>query len=187
MKKLFLAAIAASAAMAVSPAAAQTASGSVAVEGTVAAKCSATTPITGTITLNELAQSNGTVDQAFSAQSGGLSRSFTIRCTSANPGLSVNAAPLVNSAIASPASGYTNTVHYTATLVASRAGGGSSDAVIDTSNVSGATTGAVGDRLANSADNVTVTVSNGNTTTGSDLLEAGSYSGSIAIIVSPTA
>jgi hypothetical protein len=154
------------------------------VNGSVLPKCTAITAIEGTITLGELAVANGTVNSTFSNNSGGLTRTFTVRCTSANPGLSVNAAPLTTTASGTP--GYTGTVHYTATLTALKANSADSTSVVDTSNTAGATTGSLGDRLKNDNGNVTVTVSNGNTTTGSDLLEAGNYTGTIAIIVSPS-
>jgi hypothetical protein len=185
MKKMIIAALTATSAFIAMPAAAQpvAASGTVNVTGSVQPKCTAITPIEGTITLNELAVANGTVDSAFSNNSGGLSKSFTVRCTSANPGLSVTAAPLTTTSTGTP--GYTGTVHYTATLTAAKAGGGNAT-VIDTSNVAAATTGSVTDRLANSNDNVSIAISNGNTTNGADLLEAGSYTGTIAITVSPS-
>ena len=183
MNKMILAALAASSALIAVPAAAQSASGTVNVTGSVQAKCTAITPITGTITLNELALANGTVDSAFSSNTGGLSRTFTVRCTSANPGLSVTSVPLTTTSTGTP--GYTGTVHFTSTLNVAKAGGGNAT-VVDTSNVAAATTGSVGDRLANSNDNVVIAISNGNTTNAADLLEAGSYTGSIAITISPS-
>jgi hypothetical protein len=184
MKKIILTALAASTALIATSASAQSASGSVSVTGSVAPKCTASPAITGSITLNELAVANGTVNSTFSAQTGGLSRSFTVRCTSPNPGLSVDATALTTTA--SGATGYTGTVHYTATLTAQKAAGGADASVADTSNVAGATTTSVGSQLANANNNVTVTVSNGNTTNATDLLDSGSYAGSIAIIVSPS-
>jgi hypothetical protein len=183
MKKIVLAALAATSALIAVPAAAQNASGTVNVSGTVAPKCTAITPIAGNIVLNELALANGTVDTAFTANTN-LSLSFTVRCTGANPELSADANPLVNTAIVTPASGYTNTVHYNATLTALRAGGGSGSIVDSTTNAA-ATTGNVGDRLANLANNVTIAVSSGSTSTATDLLEAGTYGGTIDIIVGP--
>lgn len=186
MKKLLFAALTASAALIAIPASAQSVSGNINLSGTVAAKCTAAGGLDDSINLGELAIADGTVNSALSANVGGLSRSFTVTCTSSNPQISVDAAPLVNSAVLSPTAGYTNTVHYTATMSASKAGGGTTSA-IDTSNVSGATTALVGDHLANGANNIVVTVSNGNTTNATDLLEAGSYAGVIALTVSPSA
>ena len=93
MKKLVLSALVLGSAFAAAPAFAQ-ASGSVDVSGTVSARCSAVTPISGSITLGELAKADGTIDAAFSSNTGGLTRNFTIKCNGANPKVSVDAKPL---------------------------------------------------------------------------------------------
>lgn len=165
---------------------AQTASGTVNVTGTVGARCSAVTPISGSIALGELAKSDGTVDGAFSGATSGLSRSFTILCNGINPTLSVNAKALVNSAVGTSPTGYTNTVNYTASVAAALAKGGSTT-VADPSAVAGATVGALGDRLAVSTNNVTLTIGSGVTTDTKAVLEAGSYSGSVDIVITPAA
>lgn len=159
-------------------------SGSVDVTGTVGARCTAVTPITGSITLGELAKADGTVDAAFAGNTGGLTRSFTVICNSANPKLSVNALPMINSAATTPPSGYTNTVHYTATLSAMQAKGGTGS-VADQSISTGATTGNV-DRLAAVQNNLSVTVGAGATAESTAILAAGSYAGKVEIVVSPT-
>ena len=186
MKKFVIAAAAAtSLGLIASPAAAQSASGTVNVTGSVAAKCTASTPIGGNIVLNELAQSDGTVDSAFSNASN-LFLDFTVRCTSPNPGLSLNATALANGTTGA-GNGYADTVHYTSTLAAQKAGGGVASINYTTADVlPAASTGAIGDRLANVGDNIRVTVSNGTTTNTGDLLTAGSYSGTITLTVSPS-
>ncbi|HVR89802.1 MAG TPA: hypothetical protein VHG29_01755 [Novosphingobium sp.] len=187
MKKIALIALAASAAALATPAAAQSASGTVGVTGTVAAKCTAITPITGTITLNELALANGTVDAAFGAQTGGLTRSFTVNCTGATPSITVSSDALNHSTDPTTANGYTGRVHYTSTLVADKATTGTATAVYNTADVlPAATTTNLGAPLKNAASNVRVTVSTGHTTNATDLLKAGSYSSTISITVSPT-
>ncbi|MBB4098704.1 hypothetical protein [Sphingomonas kyeonggiensis] len=186
MKKFLFTALLAGSAFAAVPAAAQSVSGNVTVTGTVAAKCTSAGGLNGAINLGELANADGKINSTLSGNIGGLTRSFTVTCTSANPQISVDASALVNSAILTPTTGYTNTVHYTATMAASKAGGGTTSA-IDTSNVAGPTTALVGDHLANSPNNIVLTVSNGNTTNAADMLEAGSYSGVIALTVSPSA
>lgn len=187
MKKLMIAVLAATTTAFAVPAAAGTesVSGTIDLTGTVAGKCTAAGGLDASIDLGELAVADGTINSAFSANSGGLTRTFTVTCTSANPQLSVDASPLVNAAVVTPTAGYTNTVNYTATMAAAKASGGTAS-VADTSNVAGATTTLVGDHLANAAGNVAVTVSSGNTTIGA-LLEAGTYNGSIAVIVAPSA
>lgn len=185
MKKLVWSALFAATAFAAAPAFAQ-ASGTVDVTGTVAARCSAITPISGSITLGELATANGKVDPAFAGNTGGLSRNFTILCNGSNPKLSVNARPLVNAAAPTSAAGYTNTVHYTATLTAAGAKGGSTS-VADQSLATGATTAQVGDRLAVTANNISLTVGSGATADATAVLDAGSYAGNVEIIIAPTA
>ena len=185
MKKIALATVAALAALSAQPAFAQ-ATGTVDITGTVAAKCSAVTPISGTITLGELAKSTGSVDSAFSSNTGGLSRQFTVRCNGANPQLSVHAKALTNAAAATASLGYTNTVNYTATLTAVGAKGGTAT-VADLSSSQGATAGLLGDRLAAVSNNVTLAISNGQTSDSTAILEAGSYAGSVDVIISPAA
>ncbi|MCC2980033.1 MULTISPECIES: hypothetical protein [unclassified Sphingomonas] len=185
MKKTALSVLMAVSALASAPAFAQ-ASGTVDVSGTVAAKCAAVTPLTGNITLGELAKSDGTVDAAFSANSGGLTRNFTVRCNGANPKVAVNARPLVNAAAQNSPAGYTNTVHYTASVTAKTAQG-SSAVIADESLSAGATVGNLGDRIAATADNISLRIGSGLTTDAAAILEAGTYQGSVEIVVSPTA
>jgi hypothetical protein len=184
MKKIAI--LAAAAAVIVgTPALAQT-SGTVVVNGTVAAKCTATDPISGTIALGELAKTDGTVDKVFAGATNGLSRNFTVRCNGTNPKLSVEARSLVNAAATNSPNGYTNTVDYTARLAAKGAKGGTT-AISDLSLNAGATTGLLGDRLAAEANNVTLTISDGITSNSTAILEAGSYAGSVEIVISPAA
>lgn len=185
MKKFALSALALTSALIAGPAFAQT-SGTIDISGTVAGRCTAITPISGNITLGELAKSNGVVDSALASNTGGLSRSFTIRCNGANPQLSVNAKPLVNAAISAITPGYTNTVHYTAALSAAGAKG-STTTVTDLSSAAGATTGLIGDRLNAGSNNVTLAISNAATADSTAILEAGSYAGSVDVIISPAA
>jgi hypothetical protein len=183
MKKTLFAVLVAASAMAATPAVAQSASGTVGVTGSVSAKCTASTEIAGTIALGELARASGTVDSAFSNASGGLTRSYTVKCTSATPHIAVDASPLTTTS--SGAAGYTGTVHYTATVTANKAGGGS-ESVAHTTNAAAPAAKAVGARLANAESNITVGVANGFTGTASDMLEAGNYTAAIKVSVSPT-
>lgn len=182
MKKLILLAI--PAALIASPAFAQSASGSVAVTGTVGGRCAALTPITGTFNLGELALTNGTVDSAFSNHVDPLSKQFTIMCTSADANVSIEADPMDNTGDNSTGGGYTGRVHYTATTVFQRVSG-THTYIYGTTNAGGTLAAPLGGRLANSANNVTLSVSNGRTDNASDLLKAGTYNGEIRITVSP--
>lgn len=185
MKKLLLSAMLVGSVVGAAPAFAQ-ASGSVDITGTVAARCSAVTPVTGSITLGELAKADGTVDPGFAGNTGGLSRSFTVKCNGANPKISVDAKPLVNAAATNSPNGYTNTVHYTATLVAMGAKGGTTP-VADQSLSSGATSAQVGDRLAAVSNNVTLTIGSGMTAESTAILDAGAYAGKVEITIAPAA
>lgn len=188
MKKIALIALAASAAAIATPAAAQTsATGTVQVTGTVAAKCTAITPITGLITLNELAKADGTVEGTFVNQTGTLTRSFTVKCTGATPSISVSSDSLNNATDNTTLNGYTGRVHYTSTLVADKATTGVATAVYTSADLLPvATTTNLGAPLKNAANNVRVTVSAGTTTNATDILKSGSYSSTISITVSPT-
>lgn len=180
MKKTVSTLVIAAATLAAGPAFAQ-ATSTVQVTGTVAAKCTAVQPATASIDLGELAKDDGTVDTAFSKATSGLTTTFTVRCNSANPQLSVEARPLINSA-ASDGDGYTNTVHYKATLNA-QAAGGSTATVADQSLSAGATTGRVGSRLKAQQNNVSLTIGEGATQNSTAILEAGTYNGSVNITV----
>ncbi len=185
MKKTAISALFAASALVSAPALAQ-ASGTVDISGTVAAKCAAVTPLTGNITLGELAKADGTVDPSFSGNNGGLTRNFTVRCNGANPQVSVNARPLVNAAAQNSQSGYTNTVHYTASVTA-RTAKGNSTLIEDQSLSTGATVGNLGDRIASTSDNISLRIGSGLTTDSVALLEAGTYQGSVEITVAPAA
>lgn len=186
MKKVLTLALLATAAIA-TPAMAQTsASGTVQVIGTVPGKCTAITPISGTITLNDISTPTGTVLSTFGNNSGGLSRTFTIVCTSANASISVSSDSLNNSTDNTTGGGYTGRVHYTSTLTANKASGGSASAVYTSADVlPAATTTALADRLATGTNNVTVAISSGTTTNPGDVLKQGTYNSTIAITVSP--
>lgn len=185
MKKIVLSALMIGSALAAAPAFAQT-SGSVDVTGTVTGRCTAGTPISGSITLGELSKTDGTIDAAFSSATGGLSRNFTVKCNGASPRISVEAKPLVNAAATNSPSGYTNTVHYTATVVATAAAGANTT-VADPSIGSGATTGTVSGRLSAAANNVALTIGSGQTEASNAILEAGTYAGKVEITIAPAA
>lgn len=180
MKKTVSTLIVAAAALVAVPAFAQ-ASGTVNVAGNVAAKCTALQPITGSIDLGEMAKDDGTIDQAFSKATNGLTTNFTVRCNGSNAQISVDAKPLVNTA-ATQADGYASTVHYKATVAAQTATG-STSSVADQSISAGATTSNVAGKLKASANNVTLTIGEGATQNSNAILEAGSYNGSVDITI----
>jgi len=185
--KAFALIVAAATVLVAGPAAAQTvspqnATGTIAVSGVVTSKCAADPSLDESIDLGELALRDGTVDPAFAGNVGGLSRTFTVNCTSPNPSLSVEALPLLNAAIVTPSPGYTNKVDFEATLDVERAILGVVS-LTDPSSAPGPTTGSVGDHIGFLRNNVHVTVSNGSTADPAAHLEAGNYSGSILISI----
>lgn len=185
-KLLLLSAVAALAAGASAPAfaAAGDAVGSVGVTGSVAAKCTSAS-FSDTIVLNELAATNGTLDTSLPNNTG-LTKSFKISCTSARPTVLVSATRLQNGTAGS-STGYTDVVDYTATAVATLADTSTSPTAYTTAAVlPGATSNHLTDRLANTATNLAVTLSAAHTTPATNILTAGSYSGTISITVQPT-
>ena len=179
MKKLVLSVLVLGSALGATPALAQ-ATGSVDVTGSVAARCLAVSPISGNITLGELAKTDGTVDPSFAGNTGGLTRNFTVKCNGSNPKISVDAKPLINAAATNVPAGYT------ATLVATGAKGGTTP-VADQSLTAGATSAQVGDRLAATSNNITLTIGSGLTADPAAILDAGTYAGKVEVTIAPTA
>lgn len=186
MKKIAFLAVVATAAIA-SPAMAQSATGTVQVTGSVAAKCTITSPAPAAITLNELALADGTVNNTFSNTTGGLTRNFTVKCTSGSPTVAVSSTQLNNTTDSTTGGGYTGQVQYTSTVVADKSTTGTVTTSYTTlAALPAASSVSVGVPLKNAADNVRVTVSNGTTTNTGDLLKSGSYTSTITVVVSPT-
>jgi hypothetical protein len=158
---------------------AQSMQGSLDINGFVAVRCSAAAGGAATLELGELTGSEGRVKAAL-GDSGELVRRFTVACTSLNPQISLEATPLTTSG--ADANGYTGTVHYTATLLAAEAAGGSSE-LSHTTNGQAPSPQSLGGRLSNSENNVSVAIANGFTAT-DDRLLAGAYSGSVTFVIS---
>jgi hypothetical protein len=185
-------------ALAASPAFAQTAvTGTVNIEGSVASKCTvlngtSASEFRSTISLGELAASDGTLNSGLSgsnaANPAGGSQTFRVNCTQANAAVSVTAAALKNTATAP--TGYSNTIDYQGRVEFATVGGGSSPAVFtDNSAVAAATTGSLGGGvfLANQAGNVVIKAHTLTAGSGSPLLVAGDYVGSISVVITPGA
>lgn len=192
MKKLVLAALAASAALAAAPAAAAPgdATGTVNITGSVAPKCfvlpnNAGNTFGGTVALGELAQADGTLKSSadLSTLFGSQNTAATtaqVLCTSATPNVSVNAEPLANTATAD--AGYDNSIDYNADVTFTRVGG--TTLVSDSTTNPASTAATLASRLNGSGTNVSVATS-GWTATG--VLVSGNYTGKITIVVSPGA
>jgi hypothetical protein len=138
--------------------------------------------------MGELAASDGTLKASNTLAStfgtaGGSALSVRVVCTSANPKIAVDADPLVSST-GVVASGYTKTVDYKADVLVNKVGG--SQTYSDDTITGGGTAVALGDRLAASGNNVTVSTSNWRTATaGALLVAANDYAGKITITITP--
>lgn len=194
MKKIALVSIAALAAAIATPAAAQSVTGTVNITGSVAAKClvqtgSGTSSTFGTtVALGELAQADGTMktDLATTFSTvGGTGLSAKVVCTSANPTISVNANPITSAVAAG--TGYDNSIDFQADVSVTTLSANASPYTNDSAATAGSAT-ALGSRLANSADNVTISASNFRTNNLTDLLVAATdYAGSIVVVIAPGA
>ena len=200
MKKLVFAALAASTVAFAAPAAAAVGdvTGTITINGTVASKCSViesgggvSSSFAATVNMGELSGGDGkllpsaTLSTTFNA--GGTSTAamnFKVVCTSATPGVSVTANPILISGGGTPPTGYDNRVDYKANTAFTLVSG--SQTVSDTSSSAGATTASLTGRLAGgTSNNVTVTADTFSTPN-SGVLTAGSYSGTIDIVISPS-
>lgn len=191
MKRILMLAGVAATTVLAGQACAQSQSGSVVVTGSVASKCtvvSAGSPgagsaFGGTIGLGALDDTDGTLKPALSGTTAGSSAgsmSFRINCNKVGAGVSVDADPLTTAGTAS--TGYTNSVGYSADLVANLASGGPDVFTNNTANP--ATTGTLSGALANAADNLTVRVYGLSTPAGA-ILVAGAYQGAVAVTITP--
>ena len=181
-------------AAATSPAAAQVldVTGTVTIQGTVGDKCIVTDEgddpspdFGGFIDLGALDDADGTLRDigTISASSDLDNLGFRVVCTTATPSVTVTAEPMVNPS-ATAVTGYANTVHFTADANFSVVGG-TNNFEVDT--VTGATTGGtLSNRLATGEDNVQIDLSNFRTPGTTDVLTAGTYTGTVSITISPS-
>ena len=194
MRKLVLAALAASAAMAV-PAAAQTVTGTVNISGSVPSKCTVTNGTSAiafgaTVDMGDLSDTDatllptGTLETRFST-TGVTAGSLSARvvCTTADANITVAATELTTGG--SPPTGYANTVHYKADVAVTKVG--SSQTYSDDTVTGGGAATALGARLdATVANNVVISTSNWRTSTANDeVLFQGAYTGQIVVTIAP--
>lgn len=178
-------------AVAATPAAAQSVSGTVTITGTVAEKCVVTdtgddpnTDFGGIINLGALDDVDGTLRPigTILASSNLNNLGFRVVCTSATPSVSVTAAPMVNAGVTAP-TGYADTVHFTADANFSVVGGTDNFQVVTDGTATDG--GTLTNRLATGPDNVQVDLSNFHTPAATDVLTAGTYTGTVSITISP--
>nr|WP_137677391.1 hypothetical protein [Parerythrobacter lutipelagi] len=178
-------------AAAAGPAMAQSVSGTVTINGTVGEKCIVTdagddpnTDFGGIIDLGQLDDTDGTLRTIadIGATSDLANLGFRIVCTTASPAVSVTAAPLTTAATAP--TGYANTVHFTADANFSVVGGTDTFQVVTDGTATNG--GSLSNRLATGPDNVQVDLSAFHTAATTDVLVAGSYTGTVQITISPS-
>ncbi len=193
MKKLVLAAFAATAMTAIAtPAMAQqTVTGTITLTGSVAPKC-LVVPGNGstfgtTVALGELADATGKlrtdVATTFNAAAGLTAR---VVCTSAAPTISVDSTALATTATGD--SGYDNSIDFEASVAVTTVGTNNGPFVNDSANAALAAT-AIGSRVANNgSSNIAITAGNFRTDNATDLLVASpTYTGSIVVVIAPGA
>lgn len=185
MKKFaFLAA--ATAAVLATPAMAQNVTGTINLTGSVAAKCSVTpgdgSTFTDTVAFGELAQANGTLRTNLATTFG--TKSFTVKCNTGTPTVSVDATALATAAPAS--TGYDNSIDFQASVAVTAVGPTNNGPFLNDSSAVATPAAPVGSALANSANNVQITTSNYRTNNATDLLVASpTYTGSIVVVIAP--
>ncbi|WP_411340265.1 hypothetical protein V6U71_21245 [Sphingopyxis sp. J-6] len=197
MKKLAYLSVAAASAIALaSPAAAQDVTGTVNITGTVTAKClvvpANSNSFGATVDLGELAKADGTLESSATLETRFLSPtagalSARVVCTSAAPTITVTATPITITSAPAPAAGYTGTVNYIAHAFVDTVSTNDVE-FTDASGGGGSGPTAIGGRLANNgSDNINITATNFATTSPTDLLFAGGYSGQIQVVIAPGA
>ncbi len=188
MKKFAIIALAASAAIASTPAyAAGEVTGTINLSGSVAPKCfvnpGAGSTFSDSVNFNELAAANGTLRTGLDTDFNAAVENVTVLCTSAAPLISIDAAPLAS--VTTADTGYDNSIDYKAVVKLDTLGG---FVTKDNDSASAALANSpIGYRLTNGSGNVNITATNFRTNAATDLLVAGSYSGSITIVIAPGA
>jgi hypothetical protein len=205
MKKIVLAALAATTAIIATPAAAQTVTGTVNVTGSVANRCSVVLPggassatFTGTIGLGALDDPDGTLRDNLQASTtaspaDGLHVLTRVVCNTAAPVVTISATAMqIAGGTLTGATGYSDTVHYTAqvgvTDTASAVQFRRYNTLLAAAPAGSVATGALTLPIsAAPGNNVDVSVFNMHSE-GADtnILAAGSYLGVVTVTVSPT-
>lgn len=175
---------------------AQTATGTIGVTGTVTAKCVVITggpaggsTFGGTINLGTLNASDGTLLSTLTGATpvAGATSTFQVNCSGTKTAIDLSATRMNNPAGATEA-GYSANIDYTTDAKFLEVGGGS-----ETFNYTTAasaplhTTATLANRLANSVGDVTVDVRGLSAENGfQSILEAGTFTGTITLLISPT-
>jgi hypothetical protein len=194
MKRILFAAAAVAALGMSTHAFAQSATGTITVTGTVTGSCSVVTggsgsAFSGTIALGELDDTTtGYLKSALTSATPvtGASQNFQINCNSGNPTIDVKATRL--STTGSSSGGYSANIDYTADVTATKAAGGTKLYSYTTAATLPADNNSqLGDRLANAPANIVVAARSFAAENGAtSILDAGSWSSTITVVISPT-
>ncbi|MND52766.1 hypothetical protein D3C87_947490 [compost metagenome] len=171
--------VAAALGLAASPAFAQSTSGTINITGSVAPKCSVTAG--GGVfneALGELADANGVLRSITR-----MDHSFTVACSSASANVTVDADALAITGGPAAPTGYSKSIDFTGEAVVQRAG--TTDLTVSNLTTAAATTAPTNAYLANATDNVTISAYGFATTSPTDKLIAGSYSGKVVVTIAP--
>ena len=183
-------------ALAAGTASAADAVGTLTVTGTVASKCTVITGGTAGGVLfssnfgatTELSDSSGHLISNFGAFTSNGAGDFQINCNKANPSITLAASPMTTTDAAP--TGYANTVSYTAYADIGAISGANATSTVTRTVASGASTGPTGLGsglyVRNIANNVVVRADTFHTAAPSDILVAGSYSGTITLTLTPS-
>ncbi|HEY3811685.1 MAG TPA: hypothetical protein VGL66_00545 [Caulobacteraceae bacterium] len=194
MKRVLLVATAIAGLAFAAPSLAQTVSGSVGITGSVADRCVVNSSGGGetfsdTIPLGELTKSNGTLrgDLQGSSAISGATVKFSVTCTGSSPQVTLSATQLT-AGLATPPSGFSDTIDYTAELDLDKAAGGTVPYTYNTATAAGPSTAPLGGQLSTANNNVRVSAYSFATVGGqSNVLSASpSYAATISVSIAPT-
>jgi hypothetical protein len=190
MKRALFIAVAAAGLVFAAPALAD-ATGTVGVTGSVAAKCQVIgvdgNNFTGTISLGELAQTDGTLrtDLQGSTPVTGATKTFRVNCTSSDAQITLSADEL-DAGMGAPGGGRSSTLDYTAEFDGALSPSGTKQITYNTTSAS-PTVDTLGGPLANAANNITISAYSFITVGGlGDILRSSNnYVGAIHVTITP--
>ena len=171
------------------PALAQNVTGTLVINGNVPSKCQVVSG-TGvsqtfgtTVDLGDLSAPDGTLRTGISVTSADYADLLArVVCTTANADVTLTATPLAIAGAPAAPAGYTNVIDYTAGVQITEVGGGSGGFVL--ASDPNALTFPVGRLANNGSGNVDLSATSFTTAAGS-ILEQGSYTGQVQVVIAP--
>ena len=171
------------------PALAQNVTGTLVINGNVPSKCQVVSG-TGvsqtfgtTVDLGDLSAPDGTLLPGLSVTSADYADLLArVVCTTANADVTLTATPLAIAGAPAAPTGYTNVIDYTAAVAVTTVGGGAGASVLASDPTPA--TFQVG-RLANNGSGNVELSATGFTTAAGAILEQGSYTGQVQVVIAP--